>query len=299
MDEFIVDDAWAHDWDDHHDWDDYAAAEAFELEMAALNADLDFADFPSDITRTVAESTAAAHAQARFKQPLAQRYTNADTYNPRLQRTREEPGRWPALEQAYRYGRGPRIEPRGLMPTLKYMYDMRTEHGTLVFLTLMQPDADRFSLFTAEGRTGLVSESRADFGAFLSVRGKGCQALTAAIHRGKLWGITHTHAVVHLSALSRPLQSMLLVAPAGPGGGTYLTTGTHGEAEVHGVIMGDEQEDMERVAAYLCAFPDGRAKLDVNNDQHMDMLEEIAQAEKNTVKLAYRLQKGWKPGRPL
>lgn len=252
-----------------------------------------------NVTSTVAARIVAGHQAVSAWQAMSPRYRNADTYNPARRRAAREPGRWPGLDMAYAHGRGPRTEGRDWKPTEAHLKEMREAHGTLVLLTAMHPEFDAVSLFTTEGRTAITEGSRAKCGAWMSVKGKGCRKFTASLHRGGRWGVTHTHAATPLEGLSQTVRRALQAAPRGPGGGVILTSGAGGLPMVHGEIIEDGPADLERVARYLCQFPDGAARLPVEDERHMDMLEEMSQADPNGVNLTYRIRKGWRPGKSL
>lgn len=206
----------------------------------------------------------------------------------------------PALEETYpnyalarAHGARVRMDGRPAGPLIAKSKRMRRDHGRLVFMRLLHPELDAYSMVSAEGRCTVVSGSKAAIYSWASVHAKAAKALTCVLQRDE-YGRTHSHFALPLAALSKRLQQDLWAAPHGRDGGLCLTP------EMHGVVIGDSDDDLEAVACYMSKYPDERSKLPQDDPGWLALADEIAEntqyGEGRKVSLTWDLPSRWRPG---
>jgi len=185
-----------------------------------------------------------------------------------------------------------RIDGRPADPLIAKIKRMR-QHGRLVFMRLLHPEFDAYSLVSADGRRMVVSASKAAIYSWASVHARSVKALACVLQRDE-YGRTHSHFVLPLTALSRCLQQNLWAAPHGRDGGLCLTP------EMHGAVIGDSDDDLEAVACYMSKYPDERSKLPPDDPGWLALADEIAEnmqyGEGRKVSLTWDLPSRWRPG---
>lgn len=160
-------------------------------------------------------------------------------------------------------------------------------------MRLLHPELDALSIVSAEGRLSMVHGSKVAIYKWASVHAKSVKTLACVLHRDE-YGRTHSHFVMPLGGLSKRLQHDLWTAPHGRNGGLCLTP------EMHGVVIGDSDNDLEAIACYLSKYPAERSKLPQDDPGWLGLADEIAEnmqyGEGRKVKLTWRLPLRWRPG---
>lgn len=199
-----------------------------------------------------------------------------------------------SLAHVRQYGKEPRCEGRNSNALFRQIQEMSQEHGTLVWLRQSFPQLDHLDLLWSEGRRLAVAQTKRVMYGYLAIYGKRVKSFVVVIQRDA-FGRVHIHAVTHLSGLSQRFQAMLRDAPSGKDGGTMLTS------ELHGVIVGESDDDREAIAKYMSKFHDERITLPSDDPMHLQLLDEVAQRmiygeDDSRIKLIWRLPHNWRPG---
>ena len=194
-----------------------------------------------------------------------------------------------------------RLEKRPAEPTIECLRKMRRKRGRLVWVRLRHPSMNGGNVTDPEDRARLEAVSKKEVAAWM---GRHARKVGPDIICAAHWdddGAAHSHTGFPFEALSKELQKRVLAAPVGRGGGVEI------DARTHLVLIGDTDEDLQRVGGYMCHFPHAAARLAPENrdPRQLALFDQIAQSmlsnggKSQNARMIWRPGYRWRVGKPL
>lgn len=193
-----------------------------------------------------------------------------------------------------------RLEKRPAKPTIEDLRKMRRK-GRLVWLRLRHPSMNGGNVADPEDRARLEAVSKKEVAAWMGRHARGVGPDFICAPHWDDDGAAHSHTALLFDALSKKLQKLVLAAPSGRGGGVEIDTKTHL------VLIGDTDEDLQRVGGYMCHFPHAAARLAPENKdpRQLALFDQIAcfmlsnGGRPQNTHMIWRPGYRWRVGKPL
>lgn len=156
----------------------------------------------------------------------------------------------------------------------KRLRRMRQQFVRVTFIRLNVPGFSAQDLQNDEGRRTVMIAAKKVAETFLAVYGRQVTSLSAIVEHAPIRGM-HIHMAVPHCQLSAPFQASVEAAALAD-----LLSGERKGFElsdnVHAILLGDTDADMDRVAVYMSKYPDARARWSPDDPEHREDPEYLA-----------------------